>query len=138
MELLFGISIPLTLAFGGYMVLNGNLFIGDLSACFFLLNLISQRMRPLGRIVEMTQTAAASGDRIFEILDRKPAISDSIDPVSFPEGKGNVKFNNVSFSYNGNKKVLDSVSFEVNAGETVAVVGSTGSGKSSEEANAAL
>ena len=131
MELMFGICIPLSLAYGGYLVIKGNLLVGDLSTCLFLLINISQRLRPLGRIIEMTQIATSSGDRIFEVLDRKPAILDSDKTISFPDGSGNVRFENVRFSYNGNKKILDSVNFEVKAGETVAIVGSTGSGKSS-------
>jgi ATP-binding cassette, subfamily B, multidrug efflux pump len=130
MELLFGLCLPLTLAYGGYHVINGHLQIGDLSACFIYLFNIYGRMRPLGRMIEMTQDSAASGERLFEIFDKEPAIKDSPDAVSFPGGDCSVKFENVSHLYNGSKKILNKLSFEVKGGETVAIVGPTGSGKS--------
>lgn len=74
-------------------------------------------------------TNIAGADRIFEILDTKPEITDGADVTEMPQIIGNVKFEDVSFSYDDRTKVLDSISFDIRPGESIALVGPTGAGK---------
>lgn len=74
-------------------------------------------------------TNISGAERIFEIMDIDPDIEDAADAEIMPEIKGNVSFNHVSFSYDGSVKILDDVSFTVNRGESIALVGPTGAGK---------
>jgi ABC-type multidrug transport system fused ATPase/permease subunit len=77
------------------------------------------------------QRAMASGSRIFELMDIKPDIVDAPDAVELPTVKGEVNFRNVSFAYEPGEYILNDINLDIKAGETVAIVGQTGSGKSS-------
>jgi ATP-binding cassette subfamily B protein len=89
-----------------------------------------QPIRDLSEKYNILQSAMASLERIFSLLDRDDKISEPLSPKK-DEIRGNVEFRNVSFSYNGADKVLQEVSFSVREGETVAIVGATGAGKTS-------
>jgi ABC-type multidrug transport system fused ATPase/permease subunit len=86
-------------------------------------------MRMLGIALGMAQRAVASGNRVFEILDRGPRIEPPAHPLPLPPGGGEVRFDHVTLSYNGGEPALEDVTLDVAPGETVAVVGPTGSGK---------
>jgi ABC-type multidrug transport system fused ATPase/permease subunit len=86
-------------------------------------------MRMLGIALGMAQRAVASGYRLFQILDRAPAVTSPPDARPLPAGGGRVEFRNATLSYDGGPPALDSVDLTVAAGETVAIVGPTGSGK---------
>lgn len=93
---------------------------------------ISKFFNPIQNLAEMfnwLQSAMASSEKIFTIFDIKPEIVDSPDAIELDEVKGDIEFKNVWFAYNEGEWVLKDVSFKVNAGQTVAFVGSTGSGK---------
>jgi ATP-binding cassette subfamily B protein len=125
----FALNIPIVLGFGGWMVAAGTLEIGDLAACIFYLSAISRRMRMLGRIVDRTQNAVASADRIYQILDAEESIR-SAEKSETPTLRGKIRFKDVWFGYSNDKPVLKGVTIEIQPGETVAFVGATGSGKS--------
>jgi ABC-type multidrug transport system fused ATPase/permease subunit len=88
-------------------------------------------MRMLGMSLGMAQRAVASGNRLFEILDREPRVTSPAGAPPLPDGPGRVEFRDVSLRYDGSEPALTGVSLEVPAGRTVALVGPTGSGKTS-------
>ena len=130
MEFMVGLGTVLILLFGGMQVISGEITIGTLVALNTYLLLLLMPMRFLGFITAFIQRALAGEKRIFEVLDAVPEIKDKPDAIEFDSIKGHVKFENVSFSY-GQEPVLKNVAFEAKPGETVALLGATGSGKSS-------
>jgi len=130
-QILSGIAFGLVLVFGGFQVLAGEMGTGVLIG--FLLY-IQSFFRPVFELTMMyteLQRAMASGTRIFELLDIEPRIKDSPDAIELPTVKGEVKFNHLSFTYEPGVEVLHDVNLTINPGETVAMVGRTGAGKSS-------
>ncbi len=126
------LSIAFVLWFGGRQVISGDISIGTLIAFNLYLAMLAQPVRSLGFIVNSMARAIASGDRIFEVLDTKPAIKDKADAVSLDRPKGKVDFVDVSFTYPGSDDpVLENITFDVEPNKVVALFGPTGSGKSS-------
>ncbi len=115
---------------GGYLAIEGQVTIGDLVAFNAYVVLMQAPFRFLGFIILLGQRAAASAGRLFEILDERPAIVDRPAAIDLIDPSGRVELRDVTFSYVGKAPVLDGFSLVVEPGETVAVVGRTGSGKS--------
>ncbi|MEP6910482.1 MAG: ABC transporter ATP-binding protein [Actinomycetota bacterium] len=114
---------------GGRMVANGTL---DFKTFFFfnvLVVMLVMPLRMLGMWVGQSQRATASGERIFEIMDEPEEISDSPDAVDMPPGDGRVRYEHVSFEYAPGRPVLQDIDLELEPGRTVALIGHTGSGK---------
>jgi ABC-type multidrug transport system fused ATPase/permease subunit len=130
MELMSGLGTVLILLYGGMQVISGEITIGTLVLFNSYLLLLLMPMRFLGFITSFMQRALAGARRIFEVLDAVPEIKDKPGAKELSSTKGHVKFENVSFSY-GQEPVLKNVTFEARHGETVALLGATGSGKSS-------
>ena len=126
------IGLVLVLAFGGAMVIQGELKVGAILAFNAYLLMMQVPFTLLGMLIMMGQRAAASADRIYEILDERSDIVDRPGAVDLLECKGEIRFEHVDFAYpSGDRpRVLEDVSLRVAAGETVALVGRTGSGKS--------
>jgi ATP-binding cassette subfamily B protein len=128
--LLTATSTVFILWFGGRLVINGQLTLGELVAFnTYLLQLIGP-MRRLGFMVTLLGESQASAERVFEILDARSEVEDAPDAVKLGEIQGGVTFEDISFSYIGGAKVLSNISFNVEPGQTVALLGPTGSGKS--------
>jgi ATP-binding cassette subfamily B protein len=128
-------GLALVLLFGGYMVIHGHLGIGAILAFNSYLLMLQAPFMLLGMIVMMGQRAAASASRIYEILDEQPTITDRADAVDLVDCRGDVVFDQVAFSYStgshdADALILDDFSLHLRPGETVALVGRTGSGKS--------
>ena len=123
------LSQVFVLGVGAYMITQGNLSYGELTAFLAYLTLLIMPMRMLGFIVQMFARAGASGERIFEILDAESAVKEKPDAGPLENIRGDVKFDHVSFSYDAVSAVLRDVSFEVPTGKVVALLGPTGSGK---------
>ena len=115
--------------YGGWLVIEGELALGSLVAFNMYLMMIQMPFRFLGWMLMLEQRAKASAGRIFEILDEKSELLQDKDQVNIKHMKGHISFKNVSFSY-ADELILKDLSFDIEANETVAIVGQTGSGKS--------
>jgi ATP-binding cassette subfamily B protein len=136
------VGLVLVLLFGGYMVIHGHLGVGDIVAFNSYLLMMQAPFMMLGMLIMMGQRAAASAERIYEILDEQATIIDKPDAVDLLDSVGDVRFEDVRFAYatdsrialsvedGGNPDVLSHFNLHLRSGETVALVGRTGSGKS--------
>jgi ABC-type multidrug transport system fused ATPase/permease subunit len=115
---------------GGRQAISGTISIGEFVAFYGYVLLLTGPMRMLGIALGMAQRAVASGARVFEVLDREPRVIAPANPVPLPDGGGRVELRDVTFGYDGGDPVLRDVSLSVEPGRTVALVGATGSGKS--------
>jgi len=126
------VGLALVLLFGGYMVIHGHLGIGAILAFNSYLLMLQAPFMMLGMLIMMGQRAAASADRIYEILDEQPTVTDAPDAIDLRQSRGDIRFTHVDFSYNQDDErlVLADLNLHIGPGETVAVVGRTGVGKS--------
>jgi len=115
--------------FSGYRVITYRLDMGDLLQVYLALAMILDPVRKLSTVNNMIQTSVASAERVFEYLDLKPDIQDAPQAVLLEPLKREIRFESVSFSYDGKKIVLDNLNFSIQRGERVALVGPSGSGK---------
>ncbi|MFW7401803.1 ABC transporter ATP-binding protein [Vagococcus fluvialis] len=114
---------------GSYYIIQGTLLLGNLQAFIQYVWQVSQPMGQITQLSSVIQSATAATKRVFEILDEPEEIVNEVD-IPLPEViEGNVTFENVSFSYDPNKPLIQNFNVEVKAGQTVAVVGPTGAGK---------
>lgn len=127
---LMGIGTTLVIWYGGRLVINDVISLGLLAGFVGYIALLLRPVRQTGMMINSASRAIAAGERIFEVLDTPPEVSDAADARPLPEIKGEVRYENVSFSYAKGREVLKNVSLQVSPGETVAVIGPTGSGKS--------
>jgi ABC-type multidrug transport system fused ATPase/permease subunit len=114
---------------GGHMVVHGTLTLGDFFFFNFLVAMLVTPLRSLGMWIGQAQRATAAGERIFEIMDEPEEVADRPDAVSLPPGEGRIRFDRVTFAYDGSRPVLTDVDLELAPGRTVALIGHTGSGK---------
>jgi ABC-type multidrug transport system fused ATPase/permease subunit len=125
------IGIALVLLVGGREVIDGSLSLGAFVAFYTYVAMLAGPMRSLGMALGMAQRAVASGNRMFEILDREPAIQSPPGAPALPAGGGAVELHRVTLRYNGGSPSLTDVDLTVEPGKTVALVGPSGSGKTS-------
>ena len=130
-ELLTNLSVVIMLIFGGVLVIQGEMSFGDLFAFSqYIWNLVWP-MRNLGWLTNMLAQNQASSKKIFAILDRPSKIVSPSDAVTPEEIHGEIEFKEISFRYSEEEEILRDINLKVESGSTVAVMGSTGSGKSS-------
>lgn len=128
-ELATSIGTIIVVLFGGMLVLDGHMAVPDIVGFIMYLSLFYSPLAVLARLFEDLQVAAASCQRVFDILDSEPEIKESENPVDIPAGGGKVDFENVTFHYNPAEPLLDNISFTAKPGEMIALVGPTGVGK---------
>jgi ATP-binding cassette subfamily B protein len=130
-ELLSSIAIGLIIWYGGGEVIQGALTIGVLFAFIQYTEMFFRPIRDLSEKYNIMQTAMASSERIFKLLDNETFIRNPETSLKLEGVTGKIEFNNVWFAYNEDDYVLKDISFKINPGETVAIVGHTGAGKTS-------
>jgi len=137
-QFLYGLSMPLALWIGGREVIQGAMPIGDLAKVVFYLMAIGHRVGMVGQFTNIMQNASASAERVLEVIREPQTLGSGSRPL--PPGRGQVRFENVSFNYLASEAksdataaapapTLNAISFTVPPGQTVAIVGPTGSGK---------
>jgi len=127
--LLNQVGLLVVWAIGARQVLHHQITVGVLTAFIAYISRFYTRVESMSRMVTATQRASAGAQRLFEILDRVPTVLDPKEPDPLGEVRGRIEFDRVSFRY-GSRLVLDDVSFEVEPGQMIGIVGHTGSGKS--------
>ncbi len=128
-EFLGMLALAMLLAYGGFRIRQGALTLGVLVAFFQYGLRFFRPIQDLSEKYNILQGAMAASERVFKLLDTKPNIVSPTHPVPFPGGAVGIEFDHVWFAYNNEDWVLRDVSFRIGAGETVAVVGHTGAGK---------
>jgi ATP-binding cassette subfamily B protein len=123
------IGLAVILLVGGRQVIDGSLTLGDFTAFYTYVLMLIGPMRMLGIALGMAQRATASGARLLEILDTEPRIATPAGARELPQGRGRVELRDVTFAYGDGAPSLRDVSLAVEPGSTVALVGATGSGK---------
>jgi ABC-type multidrug transport system fused ATPase/permease subunit len=114
---------------GGRMVVNGSITLGEFFVFNLLVVMLIWPLRMLGMWIGQAQRATASGERIFQVLDEREEVTDRPGAGELPPGEGRIRFQGVTFEYAPGRVVLDGIDLELEPGRTVALIGHTGSGK---------
>ena len=123
-------SVFLLLLVGGPRAIEGSVTVGSLFAMLAYVMMLNGPVQRLGFLVNMAATSGASATRVFEVIDTPTEVEEEENPVVLQEAQGAVIFEQVSFGYEGGPRALDNINFKVEPGQTVALIGPTGSGKS--------
>jgi ABC-type multidrug transport system fused ATPase/permease subunit len=129
-ELLSAVATAAILLYGGNQVLDGEATIGVLASFVFYLQTFFDPIQSLSQLYTTYQAGMAALDKIFDLLDEEPDIGDRPDAIELPRVRGEIEFDDLGFSYDGEQPALSEVSLHVPPGQTVALVGATGAGKS--------
>jgi ATP-binding cassette subfamily B protein len=130
-ELIGALAVGLIIWYAGGSALDGAITLGTVMAFLQFNEMFWRPIRDLSEKYNIMQTAMASSERLFKLLDDQTVVPEPAEPVPFPAMKGAVEFRNVSFAYGSEDWVLKNISFSIKEGETVALVGHTGAGKTS-------
>ena len=129
-ELLAAVATAAILVYGGNEVVDGAVTIGVLATFVFYLQSFFDPIQSLSQLYTTYQSGMAALDKIFELLDEEPDVADKPDAMELPRVRGEIRFDRVTFSYGGDAIALDEVTLDVPPGQTLALVGATGAGKS--------
>jgi ABC-type multidrug transport system fused ATPase/permease subunit len=129
-ELLSAVATAVLLIYGGKRVVGGEVTIGVLASFVFYLQTFFDPIQQLSQLYTTYQAGMAALDKIFDLLDQEPDLTDRQNAIELPPVRGEIRFEDVSFSYDGEKPALSEVSLAIPPGQTVALVGPTGAGKS--------
>lgn len=129
MDMLSTLATALVIGFGGYLVLQGRLTVGLLAAFLIYVQQFFRPVQLMASVYTQMQSALAGAERIYTIFDETREPADAPDAVVLDRAQGRITFHNVSFAYDAEHPVLHDVSFDVQPGQTVALVGRTGAGK---------
>lgn len=114
---------------GGIMTIQGAISLGDVQAFISYSSQFTQPITMLANIANIIQSAIASAERIFELLDEKEQVPEAVNPITIKTPKGTVQFQHVRFGYSKEKILIEDMNIDVKSGQMVAVVGPTGAGK---------
>jgi ATP-binding cassette subfamily B protein len=128
--LIGNVTVALVLLVGGFRVVDGQLAIGALLATLLYTRRFFDPMEEMAMFYNSYQSAAAALEKISGVLEERPGVPDPLKPVDLWEARGEVKFENVQFAYRADRVILPHFDLEIPAGQTIALVGSTGAGKS--------
>jgi len=131
MTLIVHLILGAGLLYGGYEIMHDRLTVGELTQALFYMTMLSEQVRMIGFMGNLFSRAVASGERLFEILDAVPDVRDKPEAIPLEGTKGVVRLEDVSFSYSSLFPTLRRVNLEAHPGQVIALVGATGSGKSS-------
>ncbi|WP_226530163.1 ABC transporter ATP-binding protein [Metabacillus niabensis] len=128
-EMTNAIGTAILIAYGASLIANESITIGIFVSFAFYLGMFWEPISRLGQVYNQLLMGMASSERIFEFLDEKPIVAESHSPISLTNMDGKITFESVEFAYDSSRKALHDVSLSIDAGQTVALVGHTGSGK---------
>ncbi|WP_404408888.1 ABC transporter ATP-binding protein [Jeotgalibacillus malaysiensis] len=128
-EMTNAVGSAILIWYGASLIQSGSLQIGEFVTFAFLIGMFWEPISRLGMVYNQLLMGMASSERIFEFLDEQPNVAEKKNPVELDEIKGDVQFNQVDFAYSGDRKALNGINLDIKAGETIALVGHTGSGK---------
>ncbi len=127
---ILSVAILLLLWFGGPAALAGEMTVGSLFAMISYVLMLNAPVSHLGFLVNMAATAGASATRVFEIVDTPSEVEDASDAIDLTDIEGHVRFDDVSFAYGAGRSTLEHINFAAEPGQVIALIGPTGSGKS--------
>ena len=128
-DVLSTLSIALVIGYGGYLTLSGTLTVGVLTAFILYVQQFFRPIQLISQLYTQLQSALAGAERIYNILDEEPETEDPPEAINLGETQGRISFEGVTFAYDPGRPVLRDVNFEIEPGQTVALVGPTGAGK---------
>ena len=129
-ESLAGFGVAAVIWYGGHQVISGTTTPGAFFSFFTAMMMAYRPLKAVSGMNSSVQMGLASASRLYALLDEKPKIFDKPNAIEIKDTKGEIEFENVNFSYDENKKTLDNLNFKVKAGQSVALVGHSGGGKS--------
>jgi ABC-type multidrug transport system fused ATPase/permease subunit len=130
LDLIINLGTVIILLYGGWLIINGQMTLGELVAFTTYLTQLAGPVRTVGRVIPAIAMASAAGERIFAILDASPEVNDAPNAIQLPPLRGHVRFENVSLAYNGRRPAVHDINFEARPGQIIALLGATGAGKS--------
>ena len=128
-RLIGNLTIGAVLLYGGYRVIEGQMTIGVLAAFLLYLRMFFEPMQEISQFYNMFQSASAALEKLSGVLEEEPSVKPAAHPVPLPEARGRLEFEHVSFGYVSEREVLHGLDLRIPAGQTIALVGTTGAGK---------
>ena len=128
-RLIGNLTIGAVLLYGGYRVIEGQMTIGVLAAFLLYLRMFFEPMQEISQFYNMFQSASAALEKLSGVLEEEPSVKPAAQPVPLPEPRGRLEFEHVSFGYVSEREVLPGLDLRIPAGQTIALVGTTGAGK---------